>query len=441
MLAEAIRRLSAGAGSQSQPRSRPQSRAGPTWNRRRITALGIVVLGAAIVTLVAWGAGAAVATAAQPGVDEVRRYASIGNGRVILLIPEDICPSPDIQLLLLETATESLRYAEDLFGSYLSHPVVHLWLNAGEKPESVVPPTGAFALATCRVTDESGTVPQTPDEVRKYSFLMVHEYSHLVHMLHMHRTYPALAEGFASLASEYARRHGVQEGELREAAHDDAQDASWLLTPHITAASALAAGILPPIREILTLRRSGQAWKQWMLYTVPSSLLGFIDEEFGRPTLTDVFRHCPEATGPTDNAAGDWSAQDELFDTFERYTGISLDELEALWHRRLGQLRVNNRSIAAVKLLKDLDRTDTISLLWALRASGKKLDLEFLKALAELRADILRFGSLSVAVAVPGSDTPADDDEDTAEMSEQSLSERIDHLAGWAQELWRKAYE
>jgi len=26
-------------------------------------------------------------------------------------------------------------------------------------------------------------------------------------------------------------------------------------------------------------------------------------------------------------------------------------------------------------------------------------------------------------------------------MSEQSLSERIDHLAEWAQELWRKAYE
>jgi len=432
MLAEAIRRLSAGAGS--------RSRAGPTWNRRKMTALGIAVFGAAIVTLVLWGASAA-AAAAQPGVDPVTRYASIGNDRVILLIPEDICPSQKMQLLLLETATESLRYAEDLFGSYLSHPVVHLWLNAGEKPESVVPPTGAFALATCRVTDESGTVPQTPDEVRKYSFLMVHEYSHLVHMLHMHRTYPALAEGFASLASEYARRDGLQEGELREAAPDEAQSAQWVLTPHITAASALEAGILPPIREILTLGHSGQAWNQWMLYAVPTSLLGFIDEEFGRPTLTDVFRHCPEATGPTGNAAGNRSAHNELFDTFERYTGVSLDELEAMWHRRLGQLRVDNRSVAAVKLLKDLDRTDTISLLWALRTSGRKLDLEFLRALAELRADILRFGSLSLAVAAPGSDTPADDDEDTAELSERSLSERIDHLAEWAQELWRKAYE
>jgi hypothetical protein len=46
-----------------------------------------------------------------------------------------------------------------------------------------------------------------------------------------------------------------------------------------------------------------------------------------------------------------------------------------------------------------------------------------------------------LAVAAPGSDTPADDDEDTAELSERSLSERIDHLAEWAQELWRKAYE
>ena len=365
------------------------------------------------------------------------RYASIGNDRVILLIPEGICPSLEIQLLLLDTATESLRYAEDFFGGYLSHPIVHLWLNAGEKPESVVPPTGAFALATCRVTDESGTVPQTPDEVRTYSFLMVHEYSHLVHMLHMHRTYPALAEGFASLAPEYARRDGLQEGELREATPDDARDAQWVLPPHITAASALEAGILPPIRQILTLGHSGQAWNQWMLYTVPTSLLGFIDEEFGRPTLTDIFRHCPEATGPTGQAAEAGSAHHELFDTFERHTGVPMDELEAQWHRRLAELNVDSRSVAAVKLLKDLDRVDMTSLLWALRARGKKLDPEFLKALAELRADILRFGSLSVSITTPGSDIAAGD----VGLSEESLPERIDRLAEWAHELWRKAYE
>jgi len=407
---------------------------------RKMTVLGIAFFVAAAMVLT--GSGAEVSAAvAQPAVHEITRYTSIGNDRVILLIPDDICPSEEIQQLLLDTATESLRYAEDFFGSSLSHPVVHLWLNAGEKPESVVPPAGAFALATCRVTDESRTVPQTPDEVRRYSFLMVHEYSHLVHMLHMHRTYPALAEGFASLAPEYARRDGLQEGRLREATPDDARDAQWVLPPHITAASALEAGILPPIREILTLGHSGQAWNQWMLYTVPTSLLGFIDAEFGRPTLTDIFRHCPEAAGPAGQPAEAGSAHHELFDTFERYTGVPLDELEAQWHHRLAELNVNKRSVAAVKLLKDLDRVDMTSLLWALRARGKKLDPEFLKALAELRADILRFGSLSMAVAATGSDTRADDEEDVVELSEQSLSERIDHLAEWAQELWRKAYE
>jgi len=419
-----------------------RSRAGPAWSLRNLAALGVAALAATAIALVVWGAGAGAAAAvARPGVDRVTRYASIGNDRVILLIPEDICPSQEIQLLLLDTATESLHYAEDFFGSYLSHPIVHLWLNAGEKPESVVPPTGAFALATCRVTDESGTVPQTPDEVRKYSFLMVHEYSHLVHMLHMRRTYPALAEGFASLVPEYARRDGLREGELREATTDDARDAQWVLAPHITAASALEAGILPPIREIITLGHGGQAWNQWMLYTVPASLLGFIDAEFGRPTLTDIFRHCPEATGPTGQAAEAGSAHHELFDAFERYTGVPLDELEARWHHRLAELNVNRRSVAAVKLLKDLDRVDMTSLLWALRARGKKLDPEFLKALAELRADILKFGSLSVAVAAPGSDAKANDEEDAVKPSEQSLSEQIDHLAEWAQELWRKAYE
>lgn len=412
---------------------------------RAIRKLGYARLVAVAMVLMVSGAGAAASAAvAQPAVDEITRYTSIGNDRVILLIPDDICPSEEVQQLLLHTATESLRYAEDFFGSYLSHPVVHLWLNAVDKPGAVTPPTGAFALATCRVTDVRGAVPQTPDEVRRYSFLMVHEYSHLVHMLHMRNTYPALAEGFASLAPEYARRDGLQRaGELREATAydaddaDDAQDNQWVLTPHITAAGALEAGILPPIRQVLTLVHSRLSWNQWMLYSVPTSLLGFIDEEYGRPTLTDIFRHCPENTGPIGQPAEAASAHRELFDTFERYTGVPMDELEAQWHRRLSELNVDSSSVAAVKLLKDLDRTEMTSLIWALGAGGKKLDPDFLHTFAELQADIVRFGSLSVSVAASDSDTTAD----CAPLTEKSLSERIDRLVEWAHELWRKAYE
>ena len=437
MLAEAIGRLSVDAS--------PQSRAGPAWSLRKLAALGVVALASTAIALAVWGVGAGagpVAAVAQPDVDRVTRYASIGNDWVILLIPEDICPSQEIQLLLLDTATESLRYAEDFFGSYLIHPAVHLWLNAVDKPGSVTPPTGAFALATCRVTDVRGAVPQTPDEVSRYSFLMVHEYSHLVHMLHMRNTYPALAEGFASLAPEYARRDRLQRaGGLREATADDADDAQdnqWVLTPHITAAGALEAGILPPIRQVLTLVHSRLSWNQWMLYSVPTSLLGFIDEEYGRPTLIDIFRHCPENTGPIGQPAeAGSSAHKELFDTFERYTGVPLDELEAQWHRRLSELNVDSSAVAAVKLLKDLDRTEMTSLIWALGASGKKLDPDFLQTFAELQADIVRFGSLSVSIAAPDSDTTADG----APLTETSLSERIDRLVEWAHELWRKAYE
>jgi len=257
----------------------------------------------------------------------------------------------------------------------------------------------------------------------------------------MHNTYPALAEGFASLAPEYARRDGLQRaGELREAAADDADDAQndrWVLPPHITAAGALEAGILPPIRQVLTLVHSRLSWNQWMLYSVPTSLLGFIDEEYGRPTLTDIFRHCPETAGPIGQPAEAGSAHMELFDMFERYTGVPLDELEAQWHRRLSELNVDSSSVAAVKLLKDLDRTEMTSLIWALGAGGKKLDPNFLQTFAELQADIVRFGSLSVSAATPDSDTTADG----ARLTEESLSERIDHLVEWARELWRKAYE
>ena len=415
---------------------------------RAIRKLGYARLVAVAMVLMVSGAGAAASAAvAQPAVDEITRYTSIGNDRVILLIPDDICPSEEVQQLLLHTATESLRYAEDFFGSYLSHAVVHLWLNAVDRPGAVTPPTGAFALATCRVTDVRGAVPQTPDEVRRYSFLMVHEYSHLVHMLHMRNTYPALAEGFASLAPEYARRDGLQRaGELREATAydaddaddaDDAQNDRWVLTPHITAAGALEAGILPPIRQVLTLVHSRLSWNQWMLYSVPTSLLGFIDEEYGRPTLTDIFRHCPENTGPIGQPAEAASAHRELFDTFERYTGVPMDELEAQWHRRLSELNVDSSSVAAVKLLKDLDRTEMTSLIWALGAGGKKLDPDFLQTFAELQDDIVRFGSLSVSVAASDSDTTAD----CAPLTEKSLSERIDRLVEWAHELWRKAYE
>jgi hypothetical protein len=294
------------------------------------------------------------------------------------------------------------------------------------------------------VTDVNGAVPQTPNEVRRYSFLMVHEYSHLVRALHARATYPAVAEGFASLAPEYARRDGLKRaGEPREATADDADDADdaqedqWVLPPHITAASALEAGILPPIRQVLTLVHSRQSWNQWMLYSVPTSLLGFIDEEYGRPTLTDIFRHCPENPGPIGQAADIGSAHRELFGTFERYTGVPLDELEAQWHRRLAEMNIDSSSVAAVKLLKDLDRTEMTSLIWALGTGGKKLDPNFLQTFAELQADIVRFGSLSVSAATPDSDTTADG----ARLTEESLSERIDHLVEWARELWRKAYE
>jgi len=211
-----------------------------------------------------------------------------------------------------------------------------------------------------------------------------------------------------------------------------------VLTPHITAAGALEAGILPPIRQVLTLVHSRLSWNQWMLYSVPTSLLGFIDEEYGRPTLIDIFRHCPENTGPIGQPAeAGSSAHKELFDTFERYTGVPLDELEAQWHRRLSELNVDSSAVAAVKLLKDLDRTEMTSLIWALGASGKKLDPDFLQTFAELQADIVRFGSLSVSIAAPDSDTTADG----APLTETSLSERIDHLVEWAHELWQNAYE
>lgn len=46
----------------------------------------------------------------------------------------------------------------------------------------------------------------------------------------------------------------------------------------------------PPTRQILTLAHSRLSWNQCMLYEVSTSLLGFIDEEYGRPTLTDIVR-------------------------------------------------------------------------------------------------------------------------------------------------------
>ena len=265
MLAGAIGRLSVDASS--------QSRAGPAWSLRKLAALGVVALASTAIALAVWGVGAgagAVAAVAQPAVDEITRYTSIGNDRVILLIPDDICPSEEVQQLLLHTATESLRYAEDFFGSYLSHAVVHLWLNAVDRPGAVTPPTGAFALATCRVTDVRGAVPQTPDEVRRYSFLWC-TILHLVHMLHM-RNVPGSAEGFASLAPEYARRDGLQRaGELREATADDADDADdaqndrWVLTPHDAAGALEQAS--SPYRQVLTLVLAGCP-DQWMLYSV-----------------------------------------------------------------------------------------------------------------------------------------------------------------------------
>ncbi len=43
----------------------------------------------------------------------------------------------------------------------------------------------------------------------------------------------------------------------------------------------------PPTRQILTLAHSRLSWNQCMLYEVPTSLLGFTDEEYGRRRATD----------------------------------------------------------------------------------------------------------------------------------------------------------
>jgi hypothetical protein len=366
------------------------------------------------------GPSGAVAAAQAPAAVEATSYKGVGNERVIVLIPDEIFPSHEIHLLLLSTATESLCYVEGFFGRAIPHPVVYMWSNVSYDRDSPVEPSGAYAISSCIVIDHSANAPQTPAEVEKLVYLMVHEYTHLVHSLYVHGTYNSISEGFATLVSSLTLKDARPDG-LPEAGEED----QWVLPEHIFAASSLRAGILPPIREILTTTRSHAIpdWSTWIVYRLSTSLLGFIDQWLGRPTLTDIFRHSPEIS---------FHVHDDPFHTFEGYTGIPLDELESEWHNYLMALEVSDRSVAAVKLLKDMDKIGMESLLWVLRREGKKLDPEFVNSLLELQRDILKYGQSPLYT----SDEKAEPD-----LTEESLAKRLDVLVEWSRELWRKAYE
>jgi len=237
---------------------------------------------------------------------------------------------------------------------------------------------------------------------------MTHEYIHFVQgnvasSRSMLRA--PIAEGFAKLISSYAAaRYGDRIMDTYadagcECRHERVSDergmqsGKWVRPLHVIAASALRAGQMPPIRNLLIVQY-GQ-YSGWssplgvlLLYRLPASQLGFVDDRCGRETLVELFKTAPDVQAAR---VGGQADPGYLYDWFEHCTGVSLDQLEAEWHTFLASVEIEERHICAIRLLKETEKIGMDSLLTYLRRTGQKLDPGFRKALVELLDDIYRY--------------------------------------------------
>jgi len=279
---------------------------------------------------------------------------------------------------------------------------------------------------------------------------MAHEYVHFVQgNVASSRGMPsaAIAAGFAVLISSYAAASSgdrimdtyAGEGYGRQTLSDElgVQGGRWVRPLHVIAASALSEGQMPSIRGILTMQYGQDpGWSSplgsFLLYRLPASLFGFIDETLGRETLVELFTTAPDVPTVRIGGQADPSA---VCSWFEQCTGVPLDQLEADWHTFLASVEIDERHIGAIRLLRATEEIGVDSLLSRLRTTGHKLDPEFAEAFDELLDDIQRYGRRFGVPDWRNEMLGSSHEESTF----GSLRERIARMAEWADELEKAA--
>ncbi len=277
---------------------------------RRMTLLPDAIHVAVLVFLVlllsacghAWAIGEEAAQLATSG--GAREYVYIENEHLRLMIPVESLPPEEIQQFLLDSLARSLLFVSNLFGHRANRKLLHIWddtkLDLDDPVES-----GAWKGGWNLVIEMSGEVPSTRKDVEWYALRMTHEYVHFVQgNVPSRRSMPSapIAEGFADLISSYAAAcygdrimdtyadAGCECRHERVSDERGMQSGKWVGPLHIIAASALRAGQMPPIRNLLIAQYGPYSgWSNplgvLLLYRLPASLLGFVDDRFGRETL------------------------------------------------------------------------------------------------------------------------------------------------------------
>jgi hypothetical protein len=383
-----------------------------------------------------------------------REYVDVENEHLRLMIPVELLPPEEIQKFLLDSLTRSLLFVSNLFGYRANRKLLHIWDDTQLDPDGPVE-SGAWKGGWNLVIDMSGEVPSARKDVEWYALRMTHEYVHFVQgNVASSRSMPSapIAEGFAELISSYAAAcygdrimdtYADAGCECRHECVSDErgmQSGKWVRPLHIIAASALRAGQMPPIRNLLIAQYGPYSgWSNplgvLLLYRLPASLLGFVDDRFGRETLVELFRTAPSV--PVTRMGGQADPGD-LYNWFEHCTGVLIDQLEAEWHTFLASVEIEERHIYAIRLLKETEKIGMDSLLTHLRRNGQKLAPGFRKAFVELLDDIYRY---ALEFGMPDWRGEGLCCGAFAGLTEGLLQARIARMAEWADELESSTYE
>lgn len=313
----------------------------------------------------------------------------ISNDTVVVRFPDGVNVPREVQEILLQRVTESIRYVEDFLDYDFPRRIEYNFV------ESQSWDIGSCGLPN--IVRDPFRVPASIEDPGLYAPLSgAHEVVHLVnHAVWRDCALGSMNEGFAWLIARL---------------HDG-------FPLHYEAAGLLSLGELPSLQTLLFESRQLSRYEYFVTSRGNSSFLGFLNERFGHSAIIRLHRVHRGLAG----ICSEGRISDNLISLVEECTSTPIAELEVEWHEMLRSIELPSRYLTALQLYKEYDKADLLRLVKQCEWLGVEIDPAFWAEVRSLNSDIWRYVS----------------DES---LTEEELRLRIERIVKWAEEVRRGLY-
>lgn len=304
------------------------------------------------------------------------------NDTVVIRFPDGIDVPWEVQELLLQRVTESIRYVEDFFGYAFPRRIEYQFIESRY--------WGIGSAGYPNIVRDPWPVPTSIEDPSLYRPFNPHEVVHLVnHAIWHHCAVDSMDEGFAWLV----------------------QNLYLSLPLHYEASGLLALGELPPLQTLLLESSQVSRFRYFVASRGNSSFLGFLYERFGHRSIIRLHRGLAEI-------CGEGRFSDNLISLVEKCTSTPIAQLEVEWHKVLRAIQVHPRYLTALRLYKEYDKADLLRLVKQCEWLDVEIDPAFMAEVRSLNSDIWSYVN-------------------NESLTEEELRARIEEIVKWAEEIRR----